>query len=133
MSSLKGLKGTQLLHSLFVDSINNLNELLTEELDKINLEHKEKIINEKIRLLLLICENEGLNFNQIKTKYLTTKELTYLKNDREDTVNIQQLLDKITINEIEYYYEPKEKGLVYDSNSKKVGFYKNGKVILRRV
>ena len=41
----------------------------------------------------------------------------------------EDLLDKIEINGKEYYYENKEKGMVYDMNSKPVGILKGGKII----
>lgn len=128
---MRKLKGLISLHSTFVDSINNLDIKLNEEIDKINLEYEERLLNEKIKLLLLICENEGLNFEEIKCKYLKPKELSHISIPEKKEEMKDDLLDRIVIDGIEYYYEPKDSGVVYDKKLNKVGIYKNNRIDIR--
>ena len=39
------------------------------------------------------------------------------------------LLDKIQINNQDYYYEPVNNGAVYNINNEKVGMYSNGLIV----
>jgi hypothetical protein len=130
MKKLKELKG---VHDIFVDSINELDEKLQNQLKKIKLEYQKNIIDEKIQLLINICEGEDLDFDKIKTKYLKSKELSQIVKEEiiiETSQIIEEdLLDKIDINGVNYYYEAKEKGIIYDVNLNQIGIYKNGSFI----
>jgi hypothetical protein len=130
MRKLKELKG---IHGIFVDSITDLDSKIQQQLKKIKLEYQQNVSEEKVRLLLTICNGEGLDFDKIKNKYLKSKELSYISKEetfKENEIEEEELLDKIEINGKQFYYEAKEKGLVYDLNSKSVGVFKNGKVFL---
>ena len=72
-------------------------------------------------------------FDKIKTKYLKPKELSKVSLDEvieDKEIEEEDLLDKIELNGIQYYYEAKDKGIIYDLNSNPSGVYKNGKFIL---
>ena len=130
MRKLKELKG---LHGLFVDSITELDSKIQQQMKKIKLEYQQNVSEEKVRLLIAICNGENLDFDKIKTKYLKLKELNHVSEEeliKENEIEEEDLLDKIEISGKQYYYEAKEKGIVYDLNSKPVGVFKNGKVIL---
>jgi hypothetical protein len=129
MKKLKEVKG---IHDIFVDSINELNNNLQTQIKKIKQEYQQNIIDEKLQLLIAICNGEGLEFDKIKTKYLKPKELSKISLDEiiEDKEIIEEdLLDKIEINGKEYYYENKDKGIIYDLNSNPIGVYKNGNFV----
>ena len=129
---MKKLKGLKDLHDDFVDLINTLDEKLQDDLSKIKKEYQKNVIDEKVKLLIAICAGENLDFDQIKGKYLKTKELFQSNYDPYipvETLIEEDLLDKIVLNEKEYYYENKEKGIVYDVDSKIVGILKNSKII----
>lgn len=129
---MKKLKEIKNLHSIFIDSITDLDSKLQVQFKKIKQEYQQNVINEKYKLLVDICNGEGLDFEKLKTKYLKSKELSLVSEDevvKEKQEIEEDLLDKIEINGKQYYYEPKDKGLVYDLNSKTVGVYKNGKVV----
>lgn len=129
---MKKLKEVKNLHGIFIDSITELDAKLQNQFKKIKQEYHQNVINEKYKLLVDICNGEGLDFEKLKSKYLKSKELNLVHDQEEvkDKVEIEEdLLDKIEINGKEYYYEAKEKGIVYDLNSKPVGIYKNGKVV----
>jgi len=127
MKKLKNLKG---IHDIFVDSMNELDEKFQVQLKKTKKEYQINIIDEKIQLLINVCNGEGLDFDKIKSKYLKPKELSQmLTNDviiENAHIIEEDLLDKIEVNGQEYYYEAKEKGVIYDINLNQVGIYKNG-------
>lgn len=129
---MKKLKELNTVHTIFVDSINELDTKIQTQIKKIKQEYQQNVINEKIQLLIEVCNGEGLDFEQIKKKYLKSKELNYIPNN---TVVIEHnnveddLLDKIEINGEQYYYEAKENGIVYNSNSKQIGIFTNGQII----
>ena len=93
-------------------------------------EYKKNIFNCKNELLESIAENEGLELEYLKKKYLAKKKKKNTKND-ESTSNNDELLDVLIYEGSEYYYEDKESGLVYDNTSKVVGTFINGKVVFK--
>jgi hypothetical protein len=129
---MKKLKGLKNLHVDFIDIINHLDDKLQSNLSDIKKEYQYNITDEKIKLLMAVCNGEGLDFDKIKGKYLKIKELSQINFDipnEETSVIEEDLLDKLVIDDKEYYYEYKEKGIVYDINSKPVGIYTEGKFI----
>lgn len=129
---MKKLKGLKNLHVDFIDIINHLDDKLQSNLSDIKKEYQYNITDEKIKLLMAVCNGEGLDFDKIKGKYLKNKELSQINFDipnEETSVVEEDLLDKLIIDDKEYYYEHKEKGIVYDIDSKPVGIYTEGKVI----
>jgi hypothetical protein len=125
---LKILKDTS---NLIINSLNELNSNFQEQLKKIKIEYNKNIIDEKIKLLVSICNDNNLNFNEVKNKYLNNKEMELLC----DTINIEEtqiqddLLDKIEIDGNIYYYEVKENGYIYNTKSEKIGVFKNNEFI----
>jgi hypothetical protein len=131
MKKLKELKG---LYNIFVDSVGILDQQIQKQLKEIKKEYADNLVDEKIKLLMLVCSNEGLDFNAIKSKYLKPKEIEQIevKEDVADTIlQEEDMLDKIEINGTTYYYQKKEKGNIYDLKSKQVGQYKNGQFIMK--
>jgi hypothetical protein len=121
-----------LLHVDFIDIINHLDDKLQSNLSDIKKEYQYNITEEKIKLLMAVCNGEGLDFDKIKGKYLKNKELSQINfniPNEETSIIEEDLLDKLIIGDKEYYYEHKEKGIVYDIDSKPVGIYTEGKVI----
>lgn len=117
----------------FVDTLNDLDNDFKNQIIEINKEYKENVTKEKIALLLSICNGENLDFDKIKDKYLSAKEINYISiNETVKPVEIieEDLLDKMIINGKEYYYESKEKGIIYDLTSTPVGIIKNGIAVL---
>lgn len=131
---MKKLSELKNIHNIFVDSINELDEQFKVQMAKIKQEYQKNMIDEKLKLLLIVCNGEKLDFDKIKTKYFKVKELLKTSVDNntvidENTISDEQILDKIEINGKHLYYENKENGKVYDINSKYVGNYKKGNFI----
>ena len=107
----------------------NFSKLITGFSESIKEEY-EKILNEKMENLLKnISEGETLDYNYLKEKYLLKKDDS-LKDELLEENNEHDLLDKIVINEEDYFYENKEDGKVYNSKAEEVGVYKDNNVIL---
>jgi len=119
------------MYDIFVESINDLDSKLQIQIKKIKQEQNILIIEEKVKLLQSICENEGLDFDSIKYKYIKQKDLdkiTIPSNIIIPTVIDENILIKININDKVYYYEQKENSNVYDSESNIVGIFKNNNI-----
>jgi hypothetical protein len=129
---MKKLKNLKSINNIFIDSINDLDNKLQNEIKKVKQEYQENIIDEKMKLLIAICNGEDLDFNKIKTKYLKSKEISKISSDKviENNKIEEDLLDKIEINNKQYYYESKNNGIIYDLNSNPVGVYINNKFII---
>ncbi len=127
---MKNLKGLKLLHENVMCS---LDDIIQENIIAIKKEYKNNVREENYKLLLNICKGENLDFNVLQRKYLKTNDLpetqTNTTNDSVDTVS-DTILNKITINGNDYYYEPKENGIVYNSESIQVGIFSDGKIII---
>ncbi len=124
MSSLSSLKE---LYPKINTMLGDIDIEIKDNYKKIKKELMVEVINEKIKFLKYICENEKLNFNEMQQKYLTDKEKKYVKININNTiVSDDNLLDIIEINDVKYYFENKESGNIYDNNSKIIGIYKNG-------
>lgn len=130
---MKNLNELKQLYKMYVDSTNDFDTKLSHQLLKIKMEHKKVLAEEKLKLLSLICDDMNLDINEMKIKYLKSKEINVLSDDNPKIISEvieEKLLDKIEWNGKHYYYEPKEKGIVYDLNSDVVGFYVNNKILL---
>jgi hypothetical protein len=81
---------------------------------------------------MAIANDYNLDFNTIKTQYLKSKELSkivqieVIKEEKKE----EELLDKVDIDGKQYYYEAKDKGIIYDLNSNPIGIYSNGKFLI---
>jgi len=129
------MKTSEYLKELYPKINSLLGEIDNEVKDsikKVKKEHISALTEEKIRFLKIICDGEGLNFNELKSKYLTEKENKFIK-EQIDTIEVsnESLLDTIDIDGKTYFYENKEKGVIYDRKTNKpVGIIKNGEPIL---
>jgi hypothetical protein len=132
MKSSKFKNAVKEYHSIFVETVTELDEKLQKQIKKIKQEYNDMLVNEKIKMLMEICEGEKLNFEVIKTKYLKNKEIDQIVQDytpKEIETTDEELLDLIEYNGIEYYYKTSDDKTVYDMDGKDVGIYKDNKII----
>jgi hypothetical protein len=114
------------------ENLNIVRDQISEYYKKIKKEYSKILIEEKYELLNKIAEGEKIDINILKSKYLKPKELLNINESLNKIENIdsEELLDRLEVNGIIYYYENKEKGKVYDTEYKEVGIYKNKSIIL---
>jgi len=114
------------------ETINTVRDQVSEYYKKIKKEFTKIVIEEKYQLISKIAQGENLDINTLKTKYLKAKDLVELNETihKKYENNNEELLDRIEYNGVIYYFENKEKGLVFDVDNKEVGIYKNKLIIL---
>ena len=126
-STLKHLKKMKQEFSAF-------EELFNLHIEKIKKEHNKILIQKMNELISDISKNEDLDELYLREKYLNIKDNSETsKKDKNESKNIMiepDLLTKIIIDNISYYFENKDNGNVYDTSSTIVGQYKNGEIIL---
>jgi hypothetical protein len=130
---MKSIETLKELHPKINAILGELDAIVKDDTKKIKKEYAKLVMEARISLLKEICDGEELDFSEIKNKYLSEKER---KNISEtNTINAKEivneiLLDTIVINSKTYFYENKEKGVIFDSKSKPVGVIKNGQPVL---
>lgn len=105
--------------------------VIDTSIKKIKKETVDIVLAEKLKLIIKIAEDYKLDLDVMKLKYFKNKELNscseIVKNTNID--EIEELLDKIELNNKIYYYNAKDKGKVYDINNVEVGYYKNSNIV----
>lgn len=110
--------------------INDLQTKLINSIKQIKIEYNKNMVEEKVKLLEAIANDEKLNFEKLKLKYLKTKEIKLLSKKHINEDFNTEILDKIIINEVDYYYDTNS-NLLYDVNSCLIGSLdKNKEIIL---
>ena len=142
MNSIIMMKSINDVYKLYTEHINNelkqqadrLNMFdvkFSNELINIKTQYKMKLVEEKFKLLNKICQDNNLDFDKMKEIYMKPKELKLLNITPVNNEDADKILDKIEYNGSTYYCDTtKDKGIVYNMNSKQVGFINNGKVTI---
>jgi hypothetical protein len=126
---MKKLKSILKLRNRFIDIATEFDKLLQETDIMTNEEHQKILLDDKLKLLYEISQDEKLDFELLKNKYLniTSEKQIEKKEIGSELSNKDDLLNSIIINKIIYYYEPKENGNIYNDKSQIVGRYINNK------
>ncbi len=130
---MKKLKGLKHLRKAFEEFANDWDVKLDAHITNIKEEHELTVMHELSKQLKTVCDENGLDFNVLKHKYLPNKAISLIVQEqpvKKTSLPIEELLDKTTIEDKDYYYENKEDGKVYDDTTTIVGVYKKNKVIL---
>ena len=130
---MKKLKGLKHLGKAFEEFANDWNAKLEVHITNLKEEHELTVMQELTKQLKTVCDDNNLDFNMLKHKYLPNKAISLIVHEqpvKKTSVPIEELLDKTTIDDKDYYYENKEDGKVYDDKTIIVGVYKKNKVIL---
>jgi hypothetical protein len=130
---MKKIKGLNNIKNIVSDVSTDLENKINNEIKEIKNDYIKLVAEEKIKLLSDICNHLNLNFDELKLQFLKPKELNLILIETTETISEdinESLLHNTIINDNKYYYEQKEKGNVYDINSKIVGIVKNNQIIL---
>jgi len=106
--------------------VSAMNELFTNSLDKINKEHNKILLQTISNLIQNISQGENIDEIYLREKYLDSTKTSKKVEKKKPVINkSEDLLDKVNINDKQYYYQNKENGIIYNNQSKKVGLYIN--------
>jgi hypothetical protein len=110
-----------------IDKIEQQSVKFLEIIQSLSKKAQKDHIKQMNKLIENISKGEKLDLQMLKSKYLNNEDI-----DLEPIVETddEHLLDKIIINDSEYFYENKSDGKVYNNKSQIVGTFKNNKVIL---
>ena len=100
-------------------------QIINSHCDKIKSDYAKILLKEKNDLISRIAEGEGLDELELRNKYLKNTNKTVKVKKEIITDESENILDKVIIKGLTYYYENKADGCVYNDKSIKVGFYKN--------
>lgn len=123
------MTNNNIFDKIFKDITDSAYDIIADAHKEFKDDNKFEKIKWKLNFLKTVSDGEGLDFEELKEKYLTKKELEYLlPQPKVDTLN-NEILDHIKLNNKDFYFEKKENGKVYNSKSKIVGKYKNDNII----
>jgi len=119
------------LHPTINSMLGEIDAKIIDFTKKCKKELTVKIAEEKAILLKKMCDEYDIPYQEAKDKFLSEKERKVIIETQDiiETKN-DDLLDTIEIDNKTYFYENKEKGVIFDGKSKPVGVYKGGKFIL---
>lgn len=119
------------LHPTINSMLGEIDTKIFDFTKKFKKEMASKIAEEKAILLKKICDEYKLPYQEVKDKFLSDKEKKVIVDTQEPIeVKNEELLDTIEINNKTYFYENKEKGIIFDNKSKQVGMFKGGEFII---
>ena len=127
---MKKSKEINNFHNELLVQIESIELIINDYKKKIKKEYQQNLIDEKNKLLAQVAEGEKLNINDLKKKYLKSKEIIITKEEVPQNEDNEELLDQIVLEGEVYYFENKEKGKVFDIDSKEVGIFKNGSILM---
>jgi hypothetical protein len=130
------MKKSKILHEFennLYSSLGGIEKMIEDQIKGIREEYAQIIIEQKNNLLIKIADDMKLDVNELKKKYLKKKEIINISKSIALVQTNTNILDKIVIDDIIYYYECKENGKVYNQSSKQVGHYKENKICLSEI
>ena len=123
------MKKSKNLKSLKKD-VKSFSKSIYNYVDEIKKEYDNNFNKSIDNLLKKIAEGENLEYEYLKDKYVLNSNESLGKIMLEEEDDNIELFDKVMIDDISYFYENKEGGVIYDSEAKEVGVYKNNSFIL---
>lgn len=126
MKKLKSLKNFNNTLDEVLDEIKKVSKIQTNNIKK---EYQRKIFEERLQLISEIAQGEDLNELELKEKYLYNKKNKKSVSKPKVMDSEISLLNVLSYNNEDYYYEDKYEGNVFNTKSKKVGVYMEGKIV----
>ena len=126
MKKLKSLKNFNNTLDEVLDEIKKVSKIQTNNIKK---EYQRKIFEERLLLISEIAKGEDLNELELKEKYLYNKKKKKSVSKPKVMDSEISLLNVLSYNNEDYYYEDKYEGNVFNTKSKKVGVYMEGKIV----
>jgi hypothetical protein len=127
MKKLKSLKNFNNTLEEVLDEIKNVSKIQTNNIKK---EYQRKIFEERLQLISEIAQGENLNELELKEKYLYNKKKKKKSVSKPKVIDSEiSLLNVLSYNNEDYYYEDKYNGNVFNTKSEKVGVYMEGKIV----
>ena len=127
MKKLKHLKK-------LIELIDEYSKESKSEIEKIKKEHQKLILLSNYNLISEISKGENLDEGMLVEKYMKKlKKSSCIKesnSELKEDIKEELLLNFMNYEGVDYYYEDKPNGNVYDNQSKKVGLFKFGNIKL---
>ena len=124
MKKLKKLKKT-------VELIDEYTKEVKAELEKVKKEYQKNVLESNSKLISEIAKGENLDELKLIEKYLKKSKVKQVDTVVEDsTESVSELLNHISLDGNDYYYEDKPNGKVFDTKGSNVGEYKCGQIKL---
>ena len=124
MKKLKRLKKA-------IELVDEYTKEIKAELDKVKREHQKIVLESNSKLISEIAKGENLDEIKLIEKYLKKSKIKQVESTAEDsTESVNELLNHISLDGKDYYYEDKPNGQVFNTKGNNVGEYKCGQIKL---
>ena len=124
---IKSLKKIKKLEKEYNDTFNGIYKKIKKEL-------KTEKLKLQIKLITSICQDYDLDYNEIYNKYISNNKTNNLLEiesiSEEKIVEVENVLDRIVINEEECYLDAN--GDVFNLEAVKLGEFKDDKFIPKK-
>ena len=101
------------------------------ELEKVKKEYQKNVLESNSKLISEIAKGENLDELKLIEKYLKKSKVKQIDTVIEDsTESVSELLNHISLDGNDYYYEDKPNGKVFDTKGLSVGEFKCGQIKL---
>ena len=112
-----------------LELIDDYTKDLKSEIEKIKKDHQKIVLESNSKLLSQIAKGENLDELSLIEKYLKkSKQKPIVETSSEVSEKSIDLLNHISLEGEDYFYEDKPNGKVFNNKSKKVGEYKCGQI-----
>lgn len=114
-----------------IELVDEYTKEIKNELDRVKKEHQKHILESNSKLISEIAKGENLDELKLVEKYLKKSKSKQVENSTEEiSESINELLNHISLDGKDYYYQDMPNGKVFDTKGTSVGEYKCGQIKL---